>query len=171
MGYGSLLAELILTSLLKTIQKIENFEFPALNNFLAKYKDYSEQLNLIIKIVLSEEMAVDGGRIILEGLDSLKEETNFVYEELINISAIARDENLVQVSHQPLRPGMVCNSILSGNVQVEEISRRRGAAGGGEDEAPGPGQRGEEQVRPVRPEEGESQAGGSRAGQSQKGEG
>ena len=84
--------------LLKTIQKIENFEFPALNTFLAKYKDYSEQLNLIIKIVLSEDMAVDGGRIILEGLDSLKEETNFVYEELINISAIARDENLVQVT-------------------------------------------------------------------------
>ena len=84
--------------LLKTIQKIDNFEFPTLNNFLAKYKDYSEQLNLIIKIVLSEEMAVESGRMILERLDTLKEETNFVYEELINISAIARDENLVQVS-------------------------------------------------------------------------
>ena len=83
--------------LLKTIQKIENFDFPALNKFLAKYKDYSDQLNLIIKIVLSEEMAVDGGRMILESLDTLKEETNFVYEELINISAIARDESLVQV--------------------------------------------------------------------------
>ena len=38
------------------------------------------------------------GRMILERLDTLKEETNFVYEELINISVIARDENLVQVS-------------------------------------------------------------------------
>ena len=61
---------------------------------ISKNKQFTE----VLVGVLSEEMAVDGGRSILEGLDSLKEETNFVYEELINISAIARDENLVQVS-------------------------------------------------------------------------
>ena len=83
--------------LLRTIQKIENFEFAALNNFLSKYKEYSDQLNLIIKIVLSEEISSEGGRAIIERLDFIKEETNFIYEELINIAAVARDENLVQV--------------------------------------------------------------------------
>merc|ERR1712029_1010631 len=82
--------------LLRTIQKIENFEFAALNNFLSKYKEYSDQLNLIIKIVLSEEISSEGGRAIIERLDFIKEETNFIYEELINIAAVARDENLVQ---------------------------------------------------------------------------
>ena len=81
--------------LLRTIQKIENFEFAALNNFLSKYKEYSDQLNL--KIVLSEEISSEGGRAIIERLDFIKEETNFIYEELINIAAVARDENLVQV--------------------------------------------------------------------------
>ena len=83
--------------LLRTIQKIENFEFAALNNFLSKYKEYSDHLNLIIKIVLSEEISSEGGRAIIERLDFIKEETNFIYEELINIAAVARDENLVQV--------------------------------------------------------------------------
>ena len=83
--------------LLRTIQKIENFEFAALNNFLVKYKDYSELLNVIIKVVLSEDMSSDSGRVIIERLETVKEETNFIYEELINIAAVARDEVLVQV--------------------------------------------------------------------------
>ena len=94
-GHHKLMTDVAL--LLKTIQKIENFEFAALNNFLAKYKEYSEQLNTIIKIVLSEDMSADGGRVIIERLDWIKEETNFIYEELINIASVARDESLVQV--------------------------------------------------------------------------
>jgi len=93
-GHHKLMTDVAL--LLKTIQKIENFEFAALNNFLTKYKEYSEQLNTIIKIVLSEDISADAGRMIIERLDWVKEETNFIYEELINIAAVARDESLVQ---------------------------------------------------------------------------
>ena len=69
-------------------------KYPGHSHHCTENKQFTE----VLVGVLSEEMAVDGGRSILEGLESLKEETNFVYEELINISAIARDENLVQVS-------------------------------------------------------------------------
>ena len=101
-GHHKLMTDVAL--LLKTIQKIENFEFAALNNFLTKYKEYSEQLNTIIKIVLSEDISADAGRMIIERLDWVKEETNFIYEELINIAAVARDESLVQV----ISPVMIC---------------------------------------------------------------
>ena len=85
--------------LLRTIQKIDNFEFAALNTFLGRYKEYSEQLNGVIKIVLSEDISAEGGRVIIDRLDWIKEETNFIYEELINIAAVARDEGLVQVTY------------------------------------------------------------------------
>ena len=83
--------------LLKTIQKIEHFEFAALNEYLQRYKSFSECLNMTVKVVLSEEMSPEEGRKVVEKIDVVKDETNFVYEELIKISAIARDENLVQV--------------------------------------------------------------------------
>ena len=83
--------------LLRTIQKIENFEFAALTTFLGRYKDFSEHLSLIIKVLLSEDISADGGRVVIDRLDHIKEETNFIYEELINIAAVARDETLVQV--------------------------------------------------------------------------
>lgn len=86
--------------LLRTIQKIDNFEFAALNTFLGRYKDFSEHLSLVIKVLLSEDISADGGRVVIDRLDFIKEETNFIYEELINIAAVARDETLVQVVHR-----------------------------------------------------------------------
>ena len=83
--------------LLKTIQKIDNLEFPALTTYLLKYKQFSESLNYVIKLVLSEDMA-DSGRGIIEKIDWIKEETSFIYDELISIAAIARDETLIQVN-------------------------------------------------------------------------
>ena len=83
--------------LLKTIQKIEHFEFAALSEYLQRYKSFSECLSMIIKVVLSEDMSAEGGRKAVEKIDLIKEETSFVYEELIRIASIARDENLVQV--------------------------------------------------------------------------
>ena len=43
--------------LLRTIQKIEDFDFPQLNLFMQRYKEFIEQLNCILKTVLSEDMA------------------------------------------------------------------------------------------------------------------
>ena len=121
--------------LLRTIQKIDNFEFAALNTFLGRYKEYSEQLNGVIKIVLSEDISAEGGRVIIDRLDWIKEETNFIYEELINIAAVARDEGLVQVIDLmvysinsfldlSLESSYTYYWFVSGNVQSPETTER-----------------------------------------------
>ena len=103
--------------LLRTIQKIDNFEFAALNTFLGRYKDFSEHLSLVIKVLLSEDISADGGRVVIDRLDFIKEETNFIFEELINIAAVARDETLVQVNIRSIYLVYLIHIFLfSGNV-------------------------------------------------------
>ena len=63
---------------------------------MGRYKEYSEQLNNMIKAILSEDLSSEGGRLVVERLELVKEETSYIYEELINIAAVARDESLVQ---------------------------------------------------------------------------
>jgi len=82
--------------LLRTITRIENFEFPALLTFMARYKGYSELLNHTIKEILSEDLDEDSARGVIDQLEALRDDTTYVYEELINIAAVARDEALVQ---------------------------------------------------------------------------
>ena len=53
---------------------------------------------------MSEDLSSEAGRQIVNRLNSVKEETNFVYEELINIAAVARDESLVQEMFKSRRP-------------------------------------------------------------------
>jgi len=124
-SHHKLMADVAL--LLRTIQKIENFDFPAITNFLSRYKEYSEQLNSMIKAVLSEDLSSEGGRLVVERLDLVKEETNFVYEELINIAAVARDESLVQEmfkSRRSLREETVPGREQQ-NVEMDEKNRAK----------------------------------------------
>ena len=93
-SHHKLMADVAL--LLHTIRRIDNFEFPAITAFLGRYKEYSEQLNNMIKAILSEDLSSEGGRLVVERLELVKEETSYIYEELINIVAVARDESLVQ---------------------------------------------------------------------------
>merc|ERR550517_203352 len=72
--------------LLRTIARMENFHFPAIPKFLARYKEYSEEVGNLVREVVGEEL----------GLENAREETAWIYEELVNIAAVARDENLVQ---------------------------------------------------------------------------
>merc|ERR1719228_730058 len=75
--------------LLRTINRMENFEFPALSIFLSRYKEYSELLNHLVKDVLNSELTMEGGQAVVAGLEGMKEETGFIYDELINIAAVA----------------------------------------------------------------------------------
>jgi len=50
----------------------------------------------MIKAILSEDLSSEGGRLVVERLELVKEETSYIYEEQINIAAVARDESLVQ---------------------------------------------------------------------------
>ena len=54
--------------------------FPATTSFLSRYREYSEQLNNMIKSVLSKDLSSEGGRMVVKRLDLVKEETNFVYD-------------------------------------------------------------------------------------------
>ena len=45
---------------LENVQRIENSNFPAITNLLGRYKDNSEQLNTMIKSVLSENLSSEG---------------------------------------------------------------------------------------------------------------
>jgi len=124
-SHHKLMADVAL--LLRTIQRIENFDFPAISNFLSRYKEYSEQLNSMIKTVLSEDLSSEGGRMVVERLDMVKEETNFIYEELINIAAVARDESLVQEmfkSRRSLREETIPGREQQ-NVEMDEKNRAK----------------------------------------------
>ena len=46
--------------------------------------------------VVGEELGLERGREVVAGLENAREETAWIYEELVNIAAVARDENLVQ---------------------------------------------------------------------------
>ena len=63
---------------------------------MARYKGYSELLNHTIKEILSEDLDEDSARGVIDQLEALRDDTTYVYEELINIAAVARDEALVQ---------------------------------------------------------------------------
>ena len=43
-------------------QRVEYFDFPAITDFLGKY---SEQLNTMIKSVLSDNLSSEGGRLVV----------------------------------------------------------------------------------------------------------
>merc|ERR550517_743622 len=82
--------------LLRTIARMENFHFPAIPKFLARYKEYSEEVGNLVREVVGEELGLERGREVVAGLENVREETTWIYEELVNIAAVARDENLVQ---------------------------------------------------------------------------
>ena len=63
-SHHKLMADVAL--LLRTIQRIENFDFPSITNFLCRYKDNSEQLNTMIKSVLSENLSSEGGMLVVD---------------------------------------------------------------------------------------------------------
>ena len=67
---------------------MENFEFPAIGVFLARYKDYSEMLSNLIKEVLSEDLTMEGGRAVVSSLDIVREETVFLYQVFYTVQAI-----------------------------------------------------------------------------------
>ena len=50
----------------------------------------------MVREVVGEEMGLERGREVVAGLENAREETAWIYEELVNIAAVARDENLVQ---------------------------------------------------------------------------
>ena len=97
--------------LLRTIARMENFHFPAIPKFLTRfscgvcihisttrcrYKEYSEEVGNLVREVVGEELGLERGREVVAGLENVREETAWIYEELVNIAAVARDENLVQ---------------------------------------------------------------------------
>ena len=50
----------------------------------------------MVREVVGEELGLERGREVVAGLENAREETAWIYEELVNIAAVARDENLVQ---------------------------------------------------------------------------
>ena len=61
-----------------------------------RYKEYSEEVGNLVREVVGEELGLERGREVVAGLENVREETGWIYEELVNIAAVARDENLVQ---------------------------------------------------------------------------
>ena len=87
------------------------------------YTEGAETVGPVTALVLSSE----GGRVLVDRLDLVKEETNFVYEELINIAAVARDESLVQEmfkSRRSLREETVQGREQQ-NVEMDEKNRAK----------------------------------------------
>ena len=119
--------------LLRTIARMENFHFPAIPKFLARYisnsalatvvlkntvvqtslkqvilfrnaeihslcryKDYSEEIGNLLREVVGEELGLERGREVVASLENVREETAWIFEELVNIAAVARDETMVQ---------------------------------------------------------------------------
>ena len=65
--------------------------------FYLRYKDYTEHLNNLVRTLLSDQLSLDKVRLTSESVDRLKNETVYIYEHLVRISTMARDETLVQV--------------------------------------------------------------------------
>ena len=45
---------------------LKTSDFPAITNLLGRYKDNSEQLNTMIKSVLSENLSSEGGMLVVD---------------------------------------------------------------------------------------------------------
>ena len=82
--------------LLRTIHRMDNLHFPAIGAYLSRYKAFSEALGGLVREVLGGELSREGGQALVAGLEPLRQEVAFVYEELVGIAAVARDEGLVQ---------------------------------------------------------------------------
>ena len=46
--------------------------------------------------VVGEELGLERGREVVASLENVREETAWIFEELVNIAAVARDETMVQ---------------------------------------------------------------------------
>ena len=66
------------------------------NNSLCRYKDYSEEIGNLLREVVGEELGLERGREVVASLENVREETAWIFEELVNIAAVARDETMVQ---------------------------------------------------------------------------
>ena len=66
------------------------------NHSLCRYKDYSEEIGNLLREVVGEELGLERGREVVASLENVREETAWIFEELVNIAAVARDETMVQ---------------------------------------------------------------------------
>ena len=82
----------------------------------------------LVREVVGEELGLERGREVVAGLENVREETTWIYEELVNIAAVARDENLVQEMFKSRRsPG-------EGREEKEEGRRERQGRQQGQEE-------------------------------------
>ena len=82
----------------------------------------------MVREVVGEELGLERGREVVAGLENVREETSWIYEELVNIAAVARDENLVQEMFKSRRsPG-------EGREEKEEGRRERQGRQQGQEE-------------------------------------
>ena len=82
----------------------------------------------MVREVVGEELGLERGREVVAGLENVREETTWIYEELVNIAAVARDENLVQEMFKSRRsPG-------EGREEKEEGRRERQGRQQGQEE-------------------------------------
>jgi hypothetical protein len=55
--------------LLGALLRIEHFDFLAITNFLSRYKEYSGQLNTMLRSILSEDLSNEVGGVVVKRLD------------------------------------------------------------------------------------------------------
>ena len=81
-------------SLLRTISKSEDFEIPQVQAYLSTYKEFSDVISTIIGISSEENIQLESCRMLSIRIDALKTLVPQVYDDLVELAATLREENI-----------------------------------------------------------------------------
>ncbi len=82
-------------SLLRSIDKTEELEVPEIKTYLAKYRDFTDQITSMLK-KLNEDFTDEKVSEIISDMDGLKDIIPEVYDNLVSLASNLKEENIEQ---------------------------------------------------------------------------
>ena len=88
-------------ALLRAINKAENeYEVPQIRGYLVQYRKFSDLLSEVVSEATAEDLTEDKVRSASRKLDVLKDQLGGVYEGLVDLATLLREENIEQFKKQ-----------------------------------------------------------------------
>ena len=84
-------------TLLRTISKSEDYDIPEIANYLSTYKVFSERVSSIINATMVDggaEHSDDGMRSVPAALDTVRELSAGIYDDVVGFSNLLKEENV-----------------------------------------------------------------------------
>ena len=84
-------------ALLRSIDKAEDLDVPEIKTYLNNYRDFTDRVSSMLKMINEGDHGAEGNlREVLAAIESLKESLPDIYDHLISLTTLLKDENIDQ---------------------------------------------------------------------------